>query len=1168
GDYTLRFHHVDFNITYTHVKDFTLGEVPFEYSFNMIWSTEVNGTVYWDRNNDGVFTRYWFDHNTSSLLEDALELDDGSGDAGGGSADEEVNLTRGEDPLLVKEGVQDVELSFIHENGTTTVITNITGQYSAYIQPGEYTISINDERFEPADETVPDQLLKLKINDTPETHVPPVFRDFSLQPENVNLRGTIWYDSNYNSNIEPNETTLPEVKLTLTNASLGSGAYEATADQSGQYQLYVLPGVYNLKIEALESGGVLYSYLEDDFIVPLSGEGSAVEGEIVKNIPAKKYIKVNYTAELSSSSLPPDELTSTNLTLHIYDKEENEVELIPVEGIPLGGYMLPGSYSLWLEYYKLGNYYLYLGTHEVESDTRDFNMKLEAGVRINGTVFNDTSNFGVIDINEWLSDINITLKPEDGSGGMIKLNVGTGLYSVYVLPDVKYSVHVNTTKLEMPESEFITVRYLFDDVLYVGNLTTSYNLELIKYINITGFLFYNIFESDLVITPDAPTGGDEIITPGGDLGKLIDNAKIIFTELPEKAHPEIFTAYSNATGNFNLYLRNNIRYNITLERTGFEQNPTKIKTFEVTEDNSTLNLQCDPSFVTLSGRIYSAEDDSPISDVNLELILYYQDVGTIYTVDNIQNGEYSIELLPEKYSIYGYTPEIREKVNQTSYIYRSLTYLDALEMEIGKDKEMDIAMLPGVRVYGNIRLYDADNNRISDITRLKEDGEGLVVSSDVNDGVKHVDISKGFYRVFLPYGNYSLSSETRYFEYDMNMTYKLDEFLPVTSNTGKINYELKKQTDYRFEFKLKEGEYDSVTVSPVSMTNFKLELNNIGNSHNTITLSSSQFPDGWLVEYDQTTVELPINGETTVVASVTTVSDAFHDNSVDFDAASEKDPSQTNSVGVKMMIPAIYNYDFYTQVPHSQGINYNDSLEFTVTIENLGNAQDTITIRGPDVLMPWNVTIDGQPLSAIEPIPFNQVEVYKNVTMKVTSPDITSGRMIGETLTLNLIAHSDSGNKSIELPLEVVLNMPDLLVKSVEYENLRLNQPDRTNVTFNATVKCELASAKNVKVSLFIDGKSVDNFTIARMNQGDEVRVKLAYETASANKGEHTIQVIIDPENVIEERNEFNNEILSVETIGPVEEEEEFNWRPYAFLSGLILFLAIVMVYWRWKRKV
>ena len=82
------------------------------------------------------------------------------------------------------------------------------------------------------------------------------------------------------------------------------------------------------------------------------------------------------------------------------------------------------------------------------------------------------------------------------------------------------------------------------------------------------------------------------------------------------------------------------------------------------------------------------------------------------------------------------------------------------------------------------------------------------------------------------------------------------------------------------------------------------------------------------------------------------------------------------------------------------------------------------------------------------------------------------------------------------------------------------------------------------------------------------INVLLKYEEAGENKGKHTFQVVIDPDNTIEEKNEFNNDLSSIETIGKLPEDEEINWRPYAFLTGVIIFLVILMIYWRWRRKV
>jgi hypothetical protein len=1168
GEYTLSLHHVDLGTTYAYVKDFTLVNNPFELNFNVNWSTQVNGTIFWDRDGNGEFTSYSFDRLPS--FEDVIPGTRGS------RQDEAVDgvvTTSGLDnETLFKESMEGVTLGFTDINGTIYTTSNVTGFYIINLPPGDFKISIEDQRFRDLSESMPDSLLNLIINDTI-THSPILKRDFELLPRPVDVSGIVWYDKNSDGVFDSNES-ISDIPIVLTNLSLGADRYEITSDENGRYSLSVLPGLYQIEIDKLLPDGIRYTYFEDIFEVPFKTD----DEDMVKNISLNKFIKVNYTVELLGEPLLKNELTSQNLTLHIYDSDKNEIEPIPAEDVDLGGYIVPGVYDLWLEYYSTGNNYVFLGTHNIDPTTRDFNLPLVKGLRVNGTVYNDTGEFGTIDISDWLNDIQISFKPDNEEGGLILLNNKTGIYSVYVIPDTDYTVEINSTKNENVNGKNIGVNYFYKDEISVEE-DTSYDIETVRFINISGLLFYNIFETDLALSgQEDPQSGEVLV--GGDLGKVVEGAEIIFTELSEVAHPEMFTTTSDAEGNFYVFLKDRLKYNIEIQRRGFHPIPTVVKSFEVADNNATMNLQADPTYVTVSGRIYSSEDNSTITDIeHLEFTLYHEDIGTIYKIEDVKDGYYSIELLPEEYMIYGYTePEIVE-LNETHKVRRSSSYFDAVNLEIGEDKVQDLAMEPGVLTWGYANYYNSNEELVTDVNQYNADGKGLVIESSRSNGTKTLDIEGGYFEIYLPEGVYRVNSDFEQTENDMDIMYRLSETLSVTNETGRTTFEFNKVDDFGFDFTL-EGDENEVTVPAGSEKEFTFKLVNRGNSRNTISLLTSSFPDGWIIKFmvpsedepgtdvESDSITLDINEEKTISAVVKIVAGAYHDNEIVFTATSEGDGTTTQTESIKMYIPAQYKYDFYTDSPKEIGITHNETIELFLTIQNLGNAQDTITIVGPDIADAWNVTIDGNSLDSLENFVYDQNIDYKNLTLKIKAPDLDSGYMLDQKLNLNFIAHSENGNKSIGLNLVAKLDMPDLKVTSFDIDNLELTEPDRDNITINATVTSLNTGVKDVKVSLIIDGEPVANATIAEIPQNGVKFVQLSYEDAGSDKGEHTIQVYVDPDSTIQERNEFNNDQSSIVNIGKVKETPEFNWRPYAFIIGLVIFLVILGIYWRWRRKV
>lgn len=1173
GKYTLFLNHVDFNTTYRFVKDFELSTDGFQLDFNVFHAWDVSGTIYWDRDSNGMFTSYWFDEphvdeDHEDEPPDVVPPEDilgGTRQNGDGETDD-LNLTGREDPALVKESLEGVRLVFTSANGSYSVESNSTGVYKVYLSQGKYSISIEDERFEDITDSVPESFMQINVNSSAPDRPNHIVKDYVLTPKTVDISGTVWFDKDSNG-VRDDGEGLSGITLELSNQSLGGGIYEFTTGQQGEYEFNVIPGIYEINIDQEFTNGVRYLFHDSGFRVPFHGETAARTDVILKDINVEKFIKVNYTVELESTLLPGSELKSENLTLNIFDSDENMIEPLEAPGVDLGGFIKPGKYSLWLDYLNQGDTYVFLGSHDIDPDTKDFSIHLTKGIRINGTIYNDSANFGVIDISDWISDIEITMRPEAPQTGLIKFKSTTGLYDVNVLPDVKYDIIINSTKKENIDNKEITVRYQFHENIKITK-SIYHDLELTKYINVNGFLYYNVFETELTLTEDFLTSGGDIIADG-DLGTLITNGKILFTEISDSAETIVIDTVSNSTGYFDVFLKDRVKYDIQISHDGFEKLPKVLETILVSPTNSTLKLQADPSYVTLSGNLFSAEDNSTINDLHLEFILYDDDIGTLYTAENINNGFYSIDLIPEEYVIYSYTPGYTDKTNTSNIVHRSLAYFGSVKLNISEDKSLDLALRPGVMVSGITKYTNSDNKVVSDISQSKDEGKGLKIESNEQRGKKYIDLVHGDYNFYLPYGEYLITGSITAFEYDMNMTYSLLETFVVTNTTGKTTFEYEKDRDYSFEFNL-DTDDPRLMVSPATTTNLTLKLKNTGNSENTINLESADnnVPEGWEVKYSSDSVVLPINGEVTAYVKFTSPADALHDNEIRFTATSEQDNTKSNTVAMEVQIPADYNYDFFTKAPYSQGITFNDTIEFTLTIKNLGNAGDLIDIVGPTVPSIWNVSIDGQQLDQLEPVPFGQDEVYKNLTMSITAPPSDSGLPIGEKLMLNLVASSENGKDTKSLPLDIVLRIPDLKVLDYTIENLKLTEANRKNITINATVTSTLASTRNVMVGLFIDGVSVDNVTLSRIPENKRVNVILSYEEASSNRGEHNIQVVIDPEDTIEETNNFNNDLPRFVTIGIPETPPEFNYRPYAFLISVVLFFVIFIAYRRWRRKV
>jgi len=133
--------------------------------------------------------------------------------------------------------------------------------------------------------------------------------------------------------------------------------------------------------------------------------------------------------------------------------------------------------------------------------------------------------------------------------------------------------------------------------------------------------------------------------------------------------------------------------------------------------------------------------------------------------------------------------------------------------------------------------------------------------------------------------------------------------------------------------------------------------------------------------------------------------------------------------------------------------------------------------------------------------------------------NLSAGR---HTITLMI---NDSLGLMDDESVELLINAPDLTLNSSDVIISNLNPVEGDIITINATIRNKgLMNATNVSVQFF-DGLiefPISNMTITSIEAEDAETVTFSWETAG-KMGNHSIFVIIDLDNMIEEMNETNN---------------------------------------------
>jgi hypothetical protein len=330
-------------------------------------------------------------------------------------------------------------------------------------------------------------------------------------------------------------------------------------------------------------------------------------------------------------------------------------------------------------------------------------------------------------------------------------------------------------------------------------------------------------------------------------------------------------------------------------------------------------------------------------------------------------------------------------------------------------------------------------------------------------------------------------------------------------------------------------------------------------------------PEGWEVELSKESVTLWVCASETITVKITTSPDARAENTVVITGKSQEDPSVLDSVSLYIKTPQMYGFDIYCIEDIRRGIVFDDSIVYNITVENLGNCGDTLNITLSPYPLPagWNATIQGE-VVGIEGYEhtFSQDDRYKNLTLEITAPNATTG-VIGDALALTVSASSQgSGESRSTAEIITTLLRPDLYVQKLAIYNSDLREGDM--VIVNATIHSAGVRAREVLVQLFIDGAFIENKTISSIAEDGSAVVSYSWNATAAKAAgaEHSFEIIIDPEDAVNESDERNNAFIRSVYIGIKRPPEPYNWRPVIFVVSIIIICVVLLVIWKRKRKV
>ena len=202
-------------------------------------------------------------------------------------------------------------------------------------------------------------------------------------------------------------------------------------------------------------------------------------------------------------------------------------------------------------------------------------------------------------------------------------------------------------------------------------------------------------------------------------------------------------------------------------------------------------------------------------------------------------------------------------------------------------------------------------------------------------------------------------------------------------------------------------------------------------------------------------------------------------------------------------------------------------VQINVTVKNSGNLDSG----------PFNLTVysNGSEVNTtIIPNLAPGEEVVKTLTWTPAKPGLYNITAIADPE--NVIVEFNESNNELTAWLLVVkapIYKPDLHAFNLTISG-SLKQGE--TVRINASVEnLGNITATNVPVSLYINGNLTRNTTIPLLNVNEVITV--SFQVALTDGGPTEVKVVVDPENIIPEFNESNNEVSKVVFVEPREKE-------------------------------
>lgn len=507
----------------------------------------------------------------------------------------------------------------------------------------------------------------------------------------------------------------------------------------------------------------------------------------------------------------------------------------------------------------------------------------------------------------------------------IEISIVNGTFDFYVESGI-YTIFANSTE----ES----IKYTYMDHLEIEkNLTLNISLE--RAVRLYGTIIYQNESIDmkmpLLIEKE---GGGSVSSHSDDNGEY---------EVHLSQGNYVISINYTTTETFNGKMRY-IRYTSTRDVVITNERKVGIELYK------TLNN------VTFSG------DLNVTGYIKMEFVAHSESAINATTLSDA-NGEYEVKLAPGDYTLYIHD-EITDKV-----------HFDVVTIP-PHDVFHNITLVDGYKVHG-VASYNLNQHASTTIT-LEGDGKKMITSN-----------SDGYYEIFVPQGNYTLSARCVMVEHGVNVTYNYTQSIAI-DRAKKLNIQLDKIKEYGVEIS-----WDASMTKEIGQNEsieYNIVVSNVGNVDDGFYLEGE--PNNWGFEFSENNFALPM-GTTGNSKSIKVKITSPIDAKVDHGTIKITATSQNSSA-------ASYTQELIVEIFQVHGIEITSSdknaatdgttTTYTLEVKNSGNAEDsyTLTILNIDELKDfgWDVKLavfdnEGETISNVSTDAYSLIDLtIKTRTLK------------------------------------------------------------------------------------------------------------------------------------------------------------------------------------------